>query len=211
MYSKISSRLGLLKRVCYFIKSEKQKVILYYAMCRSILEHVCTAWGPSSSQFEKLEKVQKRAVKWILGEEYHSYNSLEYTRRLFGLKILPLREKFMFTDLLLFHKIFHGLTCIEFPSYMSRVSEEDIHRLRNSRLDPGCVKSTIHPRVDTFKSGFFHRNIPCWNDLPLEIKMTSNSLVFADKLRTFIWDKISHNLDVSDNESETNEDVAVLW
>ena len=207
MYSKISSRLGLLKRVCHFIKSEKQKVTLYYAMCRSILEHACTAWGPSLTQIEKLEKVQKRAVKWILGEEYHSYNSHEYNRRLFGLKILPLQEKFMFTDLLLFHKIFHGLICIEFPSYISRVSEEDINRLRNSRLDQGCVKCTIHPRVDAFKSSFFHRNISHWNNLPLEIKMTSDSLDFENKLKAFIWDRISLlNSDVSDNDDETDED-----
>ena len=191
MYSKASSRLGLLRRVCHFVKSKKQKVILYYAMVRSIFEHASTAWGPSPSQIEKLERLQKRAVKWILGEEYHSYNTLEYSRRLFDLNILPLREKFIFTDLLLFHKIYHGTTCIKLPSYISKVSEEDIGRLRVSRLDHECVKCTIHPRVDAFKSSFFFRNITEWNELPLELRMTVDKLAFEGNLKKFLWDRVS--------------------
>ena len=92
IYNKCSSKLGLLKRVCHFIRNSQQKRALYLAVVRSQLEHCCVVWRPTSEvMINKLESIQKRAVKWILNEEDHHYNDIEYICRLRDLNILPFK------------------------------------------------------------------------------------------------------------------------
>ena len=108
IYSKASSRLGLLKRALHFVKCPKQKRVFYLAIVRSLFEHCVQIWRPTSdSGILKLERIQKRAVKWILSEVEHSYNDVEYFARLKNLELLPFKYKFIFSDLLLFHEIFY--------------------------------------------------------------------------------------------------------
>ena len=83
IYSKASSRLGLLKRALLFVKCPKQKRVFYLAIVRSLFEHCVQIWRPiSECGILKLERIQKRAVKWILSEVEHSYNNVEYVERL---------------------------------------------------------------------------------------------------------------------------------
>ena len=200
LYSKANSRLGLLKRVCHFVKCEKQKRILYLAMVRSLFEHASPVWSPSSTQIEKLEKIQKRGIKWILGEEGHSYNELEYLKRLFDLKILPLKAKFAFTDLILFHKIFHGNTCIKLPDYLARVTDDDLHRLRTSRLDKLCLKCTILPRVKVFSDSYFHRTYLQWNSLPTSVRGNLDPAVFESEMKEHLWSVLKLENENSDSD-----------
>ena len=74
-----------------------------------------------------------------------------------NLKILPLKSKFAFTDLLIFHKIFYGNTYIKLPDYLIKVTDNDINHLRTSHLDKLCLKCIIHPRVNVFSDSYFHR------------------------------------------------------
>ena len=70
LYSKASSRLGLLKRALHFVKCPKQKRVFYLAVARSLFEHCVQVWRPTSDTgISKLERIQKRAVKWILSEQ----------------------------------------------------------------------------------------------------------------------------------------------
>ena len=70
--SKANSRLGLVKRTCHFVLSEKQRRVMYLAMVRSQFEHCSLIWRPSTkTMLNKIEAIQKKAVKWIYGEEYN--------------------------------------------------------------------------------------------------------------------------------------------
>ena len=72
IYSIMNQKNGLLKRVCYFTKCQKQKSSLFLSIVRSQLNHCCVVWRPTSdTKIEKFESIQKRAVKWMLNEEYH--------------------------------------------------------------------------------------------------------------------------------------------
>ena len=195
LYSKANSRLGLLKRVCHFVNCEKQKRILYLAMVRSIFEHASVVWSSSSTQTQELEKIQKRGVKWILDEQGHSYNTLEYMKRLFDLKILPLETKFVFTDLLLFHKIFYGTTCINMPDYITPVLDEDLQRLRTTHLDELSLKSLITPRISAFQDSYFHRSYLKWNSLPFTIRAITDKAVFESELKEHLWSVLLTNQD----------------
>ena len=70
--TKASSRLGLMKRSLRFIKDRKQKRAFYLALVRSLFEHCSIVWRPTTIILtEKVESIQRRAVKWILGEQDH--------------------------------------------------------------------------------------------------------------------------------------------
>ena len=94
---------------------------------------------------DKMERVQSRAIKWILSEQNATYTSVEYFRKCKDLDLLPLKSKLDFYALLLFHKIIHKNIAIELPYYISLVSQS---RLRSSHNDPLTFESSIKPRFN---------------------------------------------------------------
>jgi hypothetical protein len=214
LYSKASSRLGLLKRALHFVNDQKQKRAFYLAIVRSLFEHCSVVWRPTAeTSIRKLENIQRRAVKWILSEEGHHYNDLEYTMRLRDLDLLPLDRKFEYTDLLVFHKVYYNLSVNELPVYLKPLNEEDtvsrlrsvikppshltdqegIHKLSNMRanqVDKLALKCSVKASSPAFKSSFFFRTHLLWNVLPTEIKEISAPGEFETKLKHHMWDVI---------------------
>ena len=95
LYSKANQRFGLLKRTCHFIDNTAKRRVLYLTMVRSIFEHCPVVWRPSSNTtINKLESIQKRAIKWINQDYSQSYSSNEllYHAHCKQLKILPVRS-----------------------------------------------------------------------------------------------------------------------
>ena len=205
LLSKASSRLGLLKRTIHFIRCQKQKRAFYLAIVRSQFEQCAQVWRPSSeTQISKLERIQRRAVKWILSEEDHSYNDIEYLMRLRDLDLFPLRERFIISDLILFFDILRGQSCLELPSYIKHLSLEErsrlrpkiippqninsvensqhLNRLRQSRNDSQPLKSEINAKSNSFKASFFYRTLQNWNCLPSEVKEITSKNLFKEKL-----------------------------
>ena len=205
LLSKASSRLGLLKRTIHFIRCQKQRRAFYLAIVRSQFEHCAQVWRPSSeTQINKLERIQRRAVKWILSEEDHSYNDIEYLMRLRDLDLFPLRERFIISDLIVFFDIFRGQSCLELPSYIKYLSLEErsrlrpkivppqninsvensqhLNRLRQSRNDSQSLKSEINAKSNSFKASFFYRTLQNWNCLPSEVKEITSKNLFKEKL-----------------------------
>ena len=63
--------------------------------------------------------IQKRAVKWILCEQFYFYSEAYYMQKLIDLDILPMAQRFFQNDLILFFKILKGITPISLPSYVT--------------------------------------------------------------------------------------------
>ena len=60
-YSTMNQKLGLLRRVCYFTKNQKQKRTLFLALVHSQLNHCCVVWRPANDyKIDHLECVQKK-------------------------------------------------------------------------------------------------------------------------------------------------------
>ena len=213
---KASSRLGLMKRTLHFIKDPKQKRAFYLALVRSLFEHCSIIWRPTTiTATKKVESIQKRAVKWILGEPDHHYNDLEYiSERLRDLDLLPMESKFDYTDLVMFHKIYHEKSVVELPPYITAMTNSDRRRLRTNvsqpvrlnqsdsptlssisqrrvnRNDEFSLKSTVEAKSCPFKGSFFFRTHTKWNDLPTELKGEVESKTFQIKLKKHLWDII---------------------
>ena len=159
LYSKANSRLGLNKRTCFFLHNSQQKRKIYLTMVRSLFEHCSVVWRPhNQTTITKLESIQKRAIKWILNEDYHSYTNLEYLLRCKQLNILPLEYKFLFNDLLLFHKIIKNLIPVKLPSYLHFF--ENRQTLRSCHLDHLSLVSDIWPKS---YSKYSKNSVKAWN------------------------------------------------
>ena len=209
LYSRANQRFGLLKRTCHFINSAAKRRILYLSMVRSIFEHCPVVWRPSSeSSVNKLENIQKRAIKWInqdSGYVSYSSNKLLYFTHCRQLNILPVQYRFDFHDLKLFHLIVHKLSSITLPSYLHFFNGSS--RLRFTHLDHLSLVSDIVPygaRCSSSKRGFshsyFYRTHLSWNRLPLSLREIIRPSEFKCKLLQFIWKEFV--ICTSDSESD---------
>ena len=160
----------------------------------------------------KLESVQKRAVKWILNEQYHHYNDLEYICRLRDLNLLPIKYYFILNDLIIFHKIYNDIYCIKLPPYLRPFENEDRSRLRSNvnppdyynsqrstldlstmraiSLDEKSLKCTIPATSVVFKKSFFFRGHLLWNHLPLNIRAEQSPSKFRNILLPHLWGEV---------------------
>ena len=74
---KANSRMELLRKVARFTSSIQDLRNIYILYVRSILEQSCVVWHSSLTEENKkdLERVQKSAVKIMLGKKYQDYES----------------------------------------------------------------------------------------------------------------------------------------
>ena len=201
VYSKANRNLGLMKRTCKFVKNRAQRRSLYLAMVRSQLEHCSTVWSPNASAaIDKLEALQKRAIKWILDEQYCSYSSYIYYLRCKELNLLPIKYKLILKDLKLFHDILNKRAQIELPSYLQMHTGST--RLRSSHLDELSVVSKIEPRItrnynssdvistslSQFSNSYFYRTMNNWNMLPKDIREHAYPHHFEMAACRWLWE-----------------------
>ena len=75
LVKRANSRMELLRRVAEFTTSTSDLKTIYVMYIRSILEQSCVVWHSSLSNqnSEDLERIQKSALKIILGTKYRSY------------------------------------------------------------------------------------------------------------------------------------------
>ena len=140
-----------------------------------------------------IDLVQRRAIKWILKEPFVSYSDSEYLKKQRDLDLLPMKSKFLFTDLVLYHKIVYGLVNINLPNYVVKLEPKDVLRVtRNTNsilegTDKLKFKCTVIPKVNSFKNSFFVRTYEAWNSLPLIIRAIKNPDLFSSTLKEHLW------------------------
>lgn len=73
--SKANQKLGMSRRNFHFVTDKNRRRVLYLTIIRSQFEHCPIIWRPVTKTLtDKLEGLQKRAIKWILQEENLSYS-----------------------------------------------------------------------------------------------------------------------------------------
>jgi len=134
--------LGLVRRSCYFVSDVKRRRCLYLSLVRSQFEHCSPVWRPTCyTMLQRFENLQKCCIKWILAEEYISYNTVNvYIRKCREVDLLPLAQRFDLNDLILFHKVVYNLIPLNFPSYLNFFDGNS--RLRSCHLDHLSIVNT---------------------------------------------------------------------
>lgn len=193
LVAKANSRLGLLKRTCHFTANNRQKRSFYLSIVRSIFEHCSTIWSPQySSYIEKFAAIQKRAVKWINGELFASYSDEVFFEKQKELDILPMKHRFIYSDILLMYKIVNGLVPISLPSYITLATPNNVrYTRRNAPIedlsDYSTLQSSITPHCNAFKNCFFYRTIQRWNMLPISVRQAPTIWSLRSLLTKFLW------------------------
>ena len=93
LVKKANARMRLLHKIVEFSAPVEDMVEIYTSYIRSMLEQSCTVWHSSLTQenSEDLERVQKSAVRIILGVNYTTYE--EGLQSLMLAKLSDRREK----------------------------------------------------------------------------------------------------------------------
>ena len=93
--SKANRMLGLIKRTCRGLDDIKTLRTLYCALVRSNIEYCSVVWSPYTKRnIEKVEKVQRRATKFILKTEDN------YETRLKKLNLMSLKNRRFLADVI---------------------------------------------------------------------------------------------------------------
>ena len=194
LISKANNQLGLVKRSCYFIKDIKQRRALYLTIVRSIFNHCCQVWSPQDVKLlYGFDLLQRRAIKWILKEPNTSYSDQNFLLKQRELDILPMKYKFILSDLTLFHKIVYDKVNIKLPSYVKRIKPQDLkHSTRNKAkilkgTDKIQFKCNILPKINAFKNNYYVRTVNNWNELPLSLREEEIFENFSSALKDHLW------------------------
>ncbi len=204
LYSKANQKLGMLKRTCHFVTDINKRRVLYLTLVRSLFEHCPMVWRPASNtMIEKLESLQKRAIKWVRNDMSVSYSIDDlYFIHCKQLNILPIKFRFDYHDIKFLHSIVYNLSCVKLPEYLEFFSGTT--RLRSSHLDHLSLMSTVQPRGNAnsnsrqgLKNAFFYRAHLMWNRLPLSLREIIRPSIFKKKLLKFIWSDLVSTPDTS--------------
>ena len=206
LYGKANQKLGMLKRNCHFVTDTNKRRVLYLTLVRSIFEHCTSVWRPRSKVIiNKLESLQKRALKWIRNEMEISYSIDEvYYLHCKHLNILPIKYRFDYHDLKTLHSIIHGFSCVALPDYLKFYSGST--RLRSTHLDHLSLISDITLSGSSsnsrrgFANSFFFRSYLMWNRLPLTLREITRPGLFKIELIKYIWKDLVFKVNSSSSE-----------
>ena len=100
--------LGLLKRTCPLLVSVAVRRTFYLSLVKSQLCFGMQVWSPSHSYLQsKIERVQRRATRWILRSRI---GEMFYKERLIRLDLLPPVHDRELNDITFFYKCLYGQT-----------------------------------------------------------------------------------------------------
>ena len=178
---KASKILNLLRRSMYTC-SMNAKERAYLALVRPHLEFCAPVWNPhQQKEIETLEKVQRRAVRWICSARWDPSTftwSKRYDEALKDLHWPTLELRRHFLSLCQIYKIVHNLACISFFKYFAFKTVNT----RSHKLSLLCKSS----KLNSFRYSFFINAPFIWNKLPFEIVSLSSYSNFKNKLMNFM-------------------------
>ena len=170
--SKANQKLGFIKRNIK-VRDHKLKERAYKAIVQPTLEYCSTVWDPHTKQHSKtLEKVQRRAARWVTGR-YHNTSSVSDMIRDLGWRDLAQRR--VDCRLVMMYKITRGLVNIPISPYIT------LHR-------NGIHIQPIIARTQYFQYSFFPRTVSDWNSLPRDTLQAKTLATFKTKVATLIHD-----------------------
>ena len=153
---------------------------------RPKLEFNTPVWSPYlANDITKVENVQKRFTKFAFrrcGIPYISYQD-----RLFKINLKSLQHRRILFDLLLFYKIFYGLSDLNFSDFFKlKIST---YNLRGNKCQVQSINN-FNFQTNQLSNCFFNRVTKYWNYLPQTIVESPSLNVFKSKLKDFDFDSL---------------------
>ena len=186
-YSNISSKaykiLGLLRRSFNSTNSVQTKKMLYLSLIKSRITYASQLWRPHKKKdIEILERVQRRATKFILQD----YNS-DYKSRLISLKLLPFMMSLEISDIIFY------ISSLKNPQDHFDISSRIKSFSSSTRASSN--KKLIHNASPSHLSHhhfFFNRLPRLWNCLP-PLDLNSSIATLKNQLKSIFWSHFISN------------------
>jgi hypothetical protein len=173
IYNRANKMLGFLRRNLR-ITNKRLKDHAYKAFIRPLLEYACAVWDPYyDDDIQMLEKVQKRAARWVTNRFRRTSHVSEMLQTLSWPPLESRRSKIRLETFFKFHK---GLTHIE-SKHLPRKKPNKTNKMATRSSHSQEYEEPNHPRLYRLKA-FFPRTVAQWNLLPEEV-------VSADTLDLF--------------------------
>jgi len=139
---------------------------------RPMLEFSSTVWNMTKQNICKVESLQTRFTKRLVGLSKISYN-----RRLEMLNIESLEERRLRSDLIMCYKILRGFVNLDRSMFFFVLAE-------SSRTRGNSMKLYKHSCNSNFYANFFwNRIVNIWNNLPDFVVTAPSVATFRDRLR----------------------------
>ena len=156
--NKANRILCLLRRTCRDWKVTETLKVLYCTLVRSQVEYRSVVWSPYTARnIDKLERIQRRGTKFILGKRNFTYDE-----RLKCLNLLSLERRYLF-DVTFFYKALNGYLNMDVSPFLNFYSQDDPYRFRH--VDDFSLKTNFS-RTIKFKYTYFNRTVEMWNSIP---------------------------------------------
>ena len=174
--------MGLLRRAFSSSLPVLIKKQLYLLLVRSHLSYCSVLWRPHLlKDVEKLEKIQRRATKYILNDYASDYKS-----RLISLNLLPLSMVLELNDIVFF------LRSLQSPS-------DSFDILQFVSFSNTCTRSSSGfklkhtPSTTNYGRHFYFVRLPhLWNALPTpDTSLSTNVLI--QRIKSFFWSHFLQN------------------
>ena len=176
--AKANRMLGLIKRTCKDLKDTATLKTLFCSLVRSNLEYCSVVWSPFTKRnIDKLERIQRRATKFILK------SNDQYDIRLRELNLLTLEQRRFLFDVTFLFKALNGYMDVDFSQFLDFYCQEDRYSFRP--FDNRSFKKRF-ARTYALKNSFFYKIVDKWNILPYEIRSASNVCIFKSKVMKFL-------------------------
>ena len=151
------------------IKDFQVRKVLYLSLVRGLFAYASQVWSPQTvSNIVKIEKVQRRATKFILSLPYKT--DISYKERLQTIRILPVCYWQEYLDMVYIYK------CLVYKS------DENISIKRRGRvtrmndITNGILLEIPRSRTVAYKNSFYVRAPSVWNTLPKDLRDTTRSV-----------------------------------
>ena len=165
--SKANKMLGFVKRTAYMIGNQSVRKALYLTLVRSQLAYGSQVWAPQTvSNILTIERVQRRATKFILSLPYRT--DISYKERLQILGIIPLCYWHEYLDIVY---IFKNLINDSDSNISVKVSTRETRSASN-----GTFLNVGKCRTVNYQNSYYIRAASVWNTLPSYIRDTTKSI-----------------------------------
>ena len=197
--AKASRLLGYVRRNTRLVKSTTVRRSAYLTLVRSHLGYATQVWTPQSKDLiRKLERVQRRATKYILDLPFICDQT--YRDRITKLKLLPISYWHEFLDMIFFFKVVTGIVKVS-PSVLPQVLVTRTTRSNSNRNVTHFISKKCN--TVTFQRSFFNRTIRIWNTLANDLQLSCNLQIsqFKSIMYKYYVDALDHNYDPEDPRS----------
>ena len=171
----ISSKISLLQQLSNYVPTHAQK-LFYQGFILPLLDYGCVTWGSTSStNINRLSKLQKRAARIILQADFDTPSST----MLQELGWLSVNARIKYNKAVLTYKALNKMT----PEYITQLLTpmSETHTLNLRSVKNGTLL------VPLSRTKLFHDSFSCsaprmWNSLPVEIRNSKSLNIFKKNI-----------------------------